>query len=108
MIEKPELPSDEEIEKVVNDAFNEDALLEHNEGALLEHYVTSRGHWERIALIIAQKAIDNCYKDMLEQFVEFLRTEHVGQFHSPEAGCEIIAIPVEDFEALQDQLEEAK
>jgi len=38
----------DEIDKVVNDAFNKDELL--------RHFVESRGHWEDISPIIARAA----------------------------------------------------
>lgn len=51
--------SDEAIKEVANKAFREDGLL--------QHYVESRGHWERLAPFIAQAE----QKNTLEQVVEW-------------------------------------
>ena len=51
---KDTVMNDEQIEKRVNDAFAKDALL--------EHYVASRGHWERIAPIIALAQAELSFK----------------------------------------------
>jgi len=53
-IREKALLTDEEIQKVVDEAYSKDSLL--------QHYVESRGRWEYIAPIIAQAQLDKLLK----------------------------------------------